>query len=49
MKDLNNFIQEKLKITSKTKINSRSKQELLNVPNIAGNYITDKILYLQYH
>ena len=46
MKDLNNFIQEKLKITSKTKINSRSKQELLNVPNIVGNYITDKILYL---
>ena len=45
MKDLNNFIQEKLKVNSKTKIN-KTNLDLLNVPNISGNYVADKILYV---
>ena len=45
MKQFNYYIQEKLKITSKTKINS-TKSELLNVPNIVNNYTADKILYV---
>lgn len=45
MENLSSFIIEKLRINSKSKIN-HTKLELLNVPNISNNYVTDKILYV---
>ena len=46
MKQLNNYIQEKLKIKADTKIKKGKELDLLNVPNVVDNYVADKILYV---